>query len=130
VTKRGPRGDAQQRDTSRTAPGSPLARARQAADIAADKRAENVVILDLRGLTLVADYFVICTSTNRVQSRAIVEAMDDGLAQGHRSPRDGGEQAAWVLLDYGDVVVHVFTADARAFYRLERLWADAPVVAR
>lgn len=86
--------------------------------------------LDLRGLTLVADYFVICTSTNRVQSRAIVQAMDDALARGHRRPRGGDDQGTWILLDYGDVVVHVFGSEARAFYRLERLWADAPVVAR
>jgi ribosome-associated protein len=111
------------------AAGSSLDRARRAAGIASDKRAENVVILDLRGLTLVTDYFVICTSTNRVQGRAIVDAMDEDLAGGHRRPRDGGDAGTWLLLDYGDVVVHVFSADARAFYRLERLWADAPAVA-
>jgi ribosome-associated protein len=120
VPKRAPRAEA---------PPPSLARARRAAAIADDKRAEHVVILDLRGLTLVTDFFVICTSTNRVQSRAIVDGVDEALGRGHGRPYDGDESAAWTLLDYGDVVVHVFSPEARAFYRLERLWADAAVVA-
>ena len=129
MAKRSRRGDGQKSDATPGATRTSLERARQAAEIASDKRAENVVILDLRGLTMVTDYFVICTSTNRVQSRAVVEALDEVLGHGHRRVRDGDE-TAWVLLDYGDVVVHVFSADARAFYRLERLWADAPAVTR
>jgi ribosome-associated protein len=101
------------------------------AEVAEDRRAEDVVVLDLRGQTLVTDYFVICTGTSRVQIRAIVEAAAQVLAEaGSHGVREGDEAAQWVLLDYGDVVVHVFGPEARAFYRLERLWADAPVVSR
>ncbi|MDR7486194.1 MAG: ribosome silencing factor [Armatimonadota bacterium] len=108
-----------------------LARALLAAEIAEAKRAEDVVVLDLRALTLVTDYFVICTGASRVQIRAIADAIAEALdAQHVRGVREGDESAQWVLLDYGDAVVHIFGPEARAFYRLERLWGDAPVVKR
>lgn len=107
-----------------------LAKARRVAEVAEARRAEDVVILDLRGLTLVTDYFVICTGTSRVQIRAVSEAVADALADERpRGLREGEADAQWILLDYGDVVVHIFGPEARAFYRLEKLWADAPVVA-
>lgn len=113
------------------APPGALAKALRAAEVAEDRRAEDVVILDLRGQTLVTDYFVICTGTSRVQIRAIIEAVAEALADhGPRGLREGDESSQWVLLDYGDVVVHVFAPEARAFYRLERLWAEATVVSR
>ncbi len=112
-------------------PAASLAKALRAAEIAEAKRADDVVVLDLRGQTLVTDYFVIGTGTSRVQIRAIIDAIADGLGDERpRGVREGDEGAGWVLLDYGDVVVHVFGPEARAFYRLERLWADAPVVTR
>lgn len=102
-----------------------------AAEAADAKHAESVVVLDLRGQTLVTDYFVLCTGTSRVQLRAITDGVAEALAPHRSRPRREGDEAAqWVLLDYGDVVVHVFGPEARAFYRLERLWADAPVVSR
>ncbi len=108
-----------------------LSRALRAAEAAESKRAEGVVVLDLREQTLVTDYFIICTGTSRVQIRAIVDGVADALAGGDaRAVREGVEAAQWVLLDYGDVVVHVFGPEARAFYRLEKLWSDARVVAR
>ncbi|MBI3998602.1 MAG: ribosome silencing factor [Armatimonadetes bacterium] len=114
----------------RGAPAS-LVRALLAAEAAEGKRAEAVVVLDLREQTLVTDYFVICTGGSRVQIRAIVEGIIEALTDHHLTPvREEDEATQWVLLDYGDVVVHVFDAEARAFYRLERLWADAPVVER
>ncbi len=116
--------------TSEPAPPS-LAKALLAAELAESKRAEDVVILDLRGQTLVTDYFVICTGTNRVQVRAIIDGIAEALAsQRPRGVLEGDESGQWVLLDYGDVVIHVFASEARAFYRLERLWGDATVVAR
>lgn len=121
------RGDAGRRAASEAS----LAKARQAASAAEAKHAEDVVVLDLRGLTLVTDYFVICTGTSRVQIRAITNGILESLRD--ISPqvlREGDEQAQWVLLDYGDVVVHVFGPEARSFYRLERLWGDAHVVTR
>jgi ribosome-associated protein len=101
-----------------------------AADAAEAKRAESVVVLDLRGQTLVTDYFVLCTGMSRVQLRAIVDGVTEAVAEHRPRPvREGDESADWVLLDYGDIVVHAFGPQARAFYRLERLW-DAPVVPR
>ncbi|OFX34756.1 MAG: ribosome silencing factor [Armatimonadetes bacterium RBG_16_67_12] len=108
-----------------------MTKALRAAAVAEDRRAEDVIILDLRDQTLVTDYFVICTGTSRVQIRAIIEAVAEALADhGPRGLREGDESAQWVLLDHGDVVVHVFGPEARAFYRLERLWAEATVVSR
>jgi ribosome-associated protein len=110
---------------------SSQAKALRIAEVAEAKRAEDVVVLDLRGQTLVTDYFVICTGTSRVQIRAIAEAIAEELErQRVRGAREGDEAAQWVLMDCGDVVVHVFGPEARAFYRLERLWSDATVVAR
>lgn len=112
-------------------PLSSRAKALLIAEVAEAKRAEDIVILDLRDQTLVTDYFVICTGTSRVQIRAIAEAVAEELErQRFRGAREGDEAAQWVLMDYGDVVVHVFGPEARAFYRLERLWSDAAVVAR
>jgi ribosome-associated protein len=112
-------------------PAVSLGKALRAAGIAESRRAEDVVVLDLRGQTLVTDYFVICTGTSRVQIRALTEAIADGLTDvAPRGVREGDEDAGWVLLDYGDVVVHVFSPEARKFYRLERLWGEAQVVPR
>jgi ribosome-associated protein len=105
-----------------------LTRARRAAAAADAKRAQDIVILDLRGQTLVTDYFVICTGTSRVQLRTIVDAITEALASPGPPLREGDEDSQWILLDYGDVVVHVFGPETRAFYRLERLWGDAPEV--
>lgn len=108
-----------------------LSKALLAAEVAEAKRAEDIVILDLREQTLVTDYFVLCTAASRVQIRAVVDAITEALKdRNERGVREGAEAGQWVLLDYGDVVVHVFGLEARAFYRLERLWADAPLVER
>ncbi len=115
----------------RAASGAPLDRAWQVADAAARRGYSPSVVLELRVLTLVTDYFVICTGTSRVQIRAITSGILESMRD--VSPhvlREGDEDAQWVLLDYGDVVVHVFGPEARTFYRLERLWGDAHVVAR
>ena len=105
-------------------------RAMVAAYAAEEHKAEAVAVLDLRELTLVTDYFVICTGETDVQIRAIVEAIEEAMhASGARLlRREGTEQARWVLLDYGDVVVHVFGPEERKYYRLERLWGRARVV--
>lgn len=119
------------RAVRRSDPAVSLGKALRAAGIAESRQAEDVVVLDLRGQTLVTDYFVICTGTSRVQIRALTEAIADGLADAlPRGVREGDADAGWVLLDYGDVVVHVFSPDARQFYRLERLWGEAQVVPR
>lgn len=99
------------------------------AEFASDRKAEGIVVLDLRGLTSVADYFVICSGRSDRQVRAIQEAVQLGMKDRHRllaTRVDGAAQAQWVLMDYGDVIVHVFTPETRDFYRLEQLWGEAP----
>ncbi len=88
-------------------------------------------MLDLRGLTTIADYFVICTAENERQLRAVLRALDEDLvAAGARNPRiEGSPETGWVLLDFNDVIVHLFSPEQREFYRLERLWKQAqPIV--
>jgi ribosome-associated protein len=101
-----------------------------AAETLDGKKAEDVVVLDLRGHTPVADYFVIGSADTMVQIRAVTDAVEDALkdAGGRLLGREGHARARWVLLDFGPVVVHVFGPDARRLYSLERLWADAPIV--
>src|SRR5262249_59436603 len=107
--------------------GEALALARKAADAALDKKAENVVILDVRGLTSYADYFVVASGTSDRQVTAIADNVDDVLRKAGHRPNgvEGYTRGHWVLIDFGDVVCHVFYEEARAFYDLEGLWADA-----
>lgn len=96
-----------------------------------DKQAANITLLDLRSVSLLADYFVLCTSESSRQSKAILEGVALDLKKaGHMplQPPEGNPDAGWILLDYGDVVIHVFDARTREFYRLEELWKDARVV--
>lgn len=99
-----------------------------AARTGTEKKSDNVIILDMREVTLVADYFVILSGSSRPQVKAIVDHIEKQLEMtGARPLRCEGYAAArWVLLDYGGVVVHVFHEQDRAFYALERLWGDAP----
>jgi len=103
--------------------------ARLAALAAEEKKGRDVVILDISGISLIADYFVIAGAGNRVQLAAIADRVEEVLAEHGVQVlhREGHANAAWVLLDYGGVVVHVMLDEAREFYALERLWGDAPV---
>lgn len=88
-------------------------------------------MLDVRSLTTIADYFVICTADNERQLRAVLRAVDDELtAAGARNPRiEGSPETGWIVLDFSDVIVHLFSPEQREFYRLERLWRQAqPIV--
>jgi ribosome-associated protein len=99
------------------------------AGYAADKKAIELVELDLRGILGYADYFVIATGNTDRQVKAIHDGVHEGMKRDHGLiPRrvEGLPQAHWVLMDYLDVVVHVFTPETRAFYRLEQLWGEAP----
>lgn len=100
----------------------------EAARAADAKKAELVRVLDLRCLTPIADYFVIASAETRVQLRAIAEAIQEqmkmhGAARGHIEGLD--QHSGWVLLDYRDIVVHLFLPEVRSFYGLDRLWGDA-----
>jgi ribosome-associated protein len=111
-------------------PRSAEAGARLAARAALDKRAVDLVVLDLQGMSSLADFFLVCTGRSTAQMDTIAEAIAialraDGIRVRHR---EGTAESGWLLLDYGDVVVHIFGEEPRAFYGLERLWGDAPVL--
>jgi ribosome-associated protein len=94
------------------------------------KKASDVVILDLRGLTDVADFFLLCTADVDTHARAIMDAARDALRSLNRRPWhvEGEDAPNWILIDYVDIVVHTLREDARRFYGLEEMWADAPRV--
>lgn len=97
--------------------------------LAADKKAIDVVELDLRGVLDYTDWFVICSGNTTRQTKAINDGIVEGLKREHGViPRrvEGAARADWIVLDYLDVVVHIFTPEARDFYRLEELWGEAP----
>jgi ribosome-associated protein len=96
---------------------------------AADRKAIDIVALDLRSVAGYTDFFVICSGNTDRQTKAIHDGIHEGMKHDHGIlPRrvEGLPQARWILMDYLDVVVHVFTPETRAFYRLEQLWGEAP----
>ena len=101
--------------------------AKKIAAFALLKKAQNVVLLDLRKLTTMSDFFVICSADSDTHVRAIADAIRDGAqSAGENVWHDEGQgQSTWVLLDFVDVVVHVFHKETRSFYNLEKLWGDA-----
>jgi ribosome-associated protein len=112
----------------RPAPDESRPRAMEVARAGLDKKAEDVLVIDVRGLSSYADYFVLMTADSDRQAGAIADAVDEKLkAQGaSKVGVEGYESGRWILIDYGDVVAHVFNREARGFYDLEGLWADAP----
>ena len=104
--------------------------ARLAVDIASDKKATDIVLLDLQGISTISDYFVICTGANPRQIRAIASAIDEKLSE-YGLPafhREGSPDSGWLLLDFSDIIVHIFAPKEREYYRLERLWSNAKTV--
>ncbi len=98
-----------------------------AATAAEDKQASDVVALDVKKLTIIADYFIIAGAETSLQVRAIAQAIEEALADKDIKylRREGWDDARWVLIDYADIVVHIFLKSEREFYALERLWGDA-----
>ncbi len=107
-----------------------LERARLSARVAADNKARDVLILDMRGITPLYDYFVLATGSSRRQIHTLAEEIDAALRSvgDRRLSLEGYEASKWVVQDYGDLVVHIFDPDTRDYYALEELWADAPRV--
>ena len=107
---------------------SSLERACLCARVAAENKARDIVVLDMRGLTPLYDFFVLASGTSRRQIHTIAEEIDAGLREqgDERLSIEGYEASKWVVQDYGDVVVHVFDPSTREYYGLEDLWADAP----
>jgi len=101
-----------------------------AARAASDKQGSRIVILDVRDLIVITDYFVIASGATERQARTIVEEVEKACRDLSVKPvrREGDGEGIWVLLDFVDVVVHVFREEERDFYDLERLWSDAPTV--
>jgi ribosome-associated protein len=107
----------------------PRALADRIAAIASDRKAGDIRVLDLREVLGYTDYFVICSGNTERQAKAIHDAIYKGLKDDERLlPRrvEGDREARWILMDYLDCIVHVFTPEARSFYRLEQLWGEAP----
>jgi ribosome-associated protein len=105
--------------------------AERIATIASDKKAIDIRVIDLRGIVSYTDFFVICSGNTERQAKAIHDGIYEELkkgADGRLLPRrtEGDREARWILLDYWDVVVHIFTPEAREYYRLENLWGEAP----
>ena len=109
---------------------SPEELAKAIAEILDNKKAKDVKILRTTEKTVLADYFVICNGTSSTHIKALVDEVDKQLSEAGEPPvrREGLRSDIWVLMDFGCVIVHVFTDEARKFYDLERLWSDAEVI--
>jgi ribosome-associated protein len=99
-------------------------------EIASDRKAEDIVMLDISKVSIIADYFVICNGTSDRQVRAIAKEIDEQLGKAGVNPisMEGLTEAKWVLMDYGSVLVHIFDPATRDFYQLEQLWVGAQPV--
>jgi len=101
-------------------------------DLVEEKHAEDIVLLDLRRVSILTDYFVICSATTDRQTRAILDALTEEIEQEGVRPLhvEGELDGGWLLVDYGDVIVHVFAPAQRAYYQLEELWQHADMVVK
>ncbi|CAM3943641.1 ribosome silencing factor [Lederbergia lenta] len=93
-----------------------------------DKRAEDIVVLNMEGISLIADYFIICHGNSDKQVQAIAREMRDAAQEAEIEVKklEGFDEAKWILVDMGDIIAHIFHRDERSYYNLERLWGDAP----
>lgn len=91
-----------------------------------DKKAEDVRVIDIGGVSVLADYFIIASGNNRIQVQAMADEVEDRLGRAGAAPKqiEGYQAGNWVLLDFGDVIIHIFDAQNRLFYDLERIWKD------
>lgn len=113
------------------APPTAIALARAAAEAADDKRATDLLLLDVADVLALVDVFVLATASNERQLKAVQDEVERALREDHGQPplrREGTPASGWVLLDHGDVVCHLFLPEQRSFYALERLWSDVPTI--
>jgi ribosome-associated protein len=131
LTRSGGASYAERVDPGDARPLTPIEHARRIAALAQEKLAADIVILDMRPVCSYTDFFVVCTGQNPRQAKAIYDEVRERLKKEERLiPRTvaGEREARWILADYLDVVLHVFTPEAREYYRLEELWGDVPSV--
>lgn len=109
---------------------TPLELAKKAAKILDDKKAIDLKIICIKDISVLADYFVLATGTSSTHVKSLADEIEFQLKQLGKSPDhvEGYRSNSWVLLDYGSVIIHVFTSDAREFYNLDRLWQDGEIV--
>lgn len=104
-------------------------RVKSAVEAALDKKAFDLDVLSVAELTSIADYFILCSASNERQTKAIADAVEERLREDHGARAlfvEGTGPGRWILMDYGDFILHIFTEECRRFYSLERLWGDAP----
>lgn len=96
----------------------------------ADKKAENIQIIDINGISVMADYFIIADGQNQHQIQAMCDAVEEALHKSGLDPKqiEGNRNSSWILMDYGDIIVHVFSKEDRLFYDLERIWGDGKFI--
>jgi len=96
---------------------------------ASDKKAKDIVVMDMKNLMSSTDYFMVCSAPTATQVRAIADNIEEKMDEAgvHFNHKEGYREGEWVLLDYGDVVAHIFRQEAREYYALERLWGEAPL---
>lgn len=101
-------------------------------DALEDKKAEDIRILDISGISVLADYFVIANGMNRNQVQAMADSVEDALGRAGYEPKhiEGYQSANWILMDYKDVIIHVFSKEDRGFYDLERIWRDGKEITK
>lgn len=106
--------------------------ARIAYDALSDKKGEDIRIIDISHISVIADYFIITDGTNESQVKALIENVDEKMSKAGYSikQQEGQNSGTWVLMDYGDIIVHVFDKENRSFYNLERIWSDGKPVER
>lgn len=106
--------------------------ARLAVDALEDKKAEDITILDISEVSVLADYFIIAGGSNRNQVQAMADSAEDALGRAGYEPKqiEGYQTGNWILMDYRDIVIHVFDEENRLFYDLERIWRDGSVIER
>ncbi|MDF2845364.1 MAG: hypothetical protein K0R00_3790 [Herbinix sp.] len=97
-----------------------------------EKKAEDIQVIEIKDISIIADYFIIANGTNSSQVDALVASVSDKLGRNGFEPKriEGVRSASWILMDYGDVVVHVFSKEDRLFYNLERIWRDGKLVSK
>ena len=104
--------------------------ARLAYDALADKKAQDIKIINIEGVSVIADYFIIASGTNHNQVQAMADSVREALGRAGHEPRqvEGYGSANWILMDYNDIIVHIFSDESRTFYDLERIWRDGKEV--